>query len=243
MKELFDGLLLYEITLLLLGVILFLILSVGLLYYIIKKEQIAKLLFFFFIPIVMIGYPSITQITISNDKIELSKLHHQVMENPDDTVAVQKMEQLTEKLEKRASTSDDLVQVSTSNLLLGNNERATTLAEKALTKDSTNTAARDIKKLASFQENLKLSPVREQTSTVREETNLSARTPAPAETTAETPTLEAVPQARIDTAVIRANPQLNNLKQMEVTNDLTRVKSFLINKSVRKLDSARESDK
>lgn len=66
MKDLFDGLLLYEITLLMLGVFLFLILSIGLLYYIIKKEQIAKLLFFFFIPIVMIGYPSITQITRSN---------------------------------------------------------------------------------------------------------------------------------------------------------------------------------
>jgi hypothetical protein len=67
MKELLDGLLLYEITLLMLGVFLFLILSIGLLYYIIKKEQIAKLLFFFFIPIVMIGYPSITQITRSNN--------------------------------------------------------------------------------------------------------------------------------------------------------------------------------
>jgi len=67
MKELLDGLLLYEITLLMLGVFLFLILSIGLLYYIIKKEQTAKLLFFFFIPIVMIGYPSITQITRSNN--------------------------------------------------------------------------------------------------------------------------------------------------------------------------------
>ncbi len=243
MNELFDGLLLYEITLLILGVILFLILSIGLLYYIIKKEQLAKLLFFFFIPIVMIGYPSITQITISNDKIELSKLQKQVIEDPEDSVAVQKMEQLTEKLEKRASTTDDLVQVSTSNLILGNNERAAELADKALERDNTSLAARDIKKMATLQENLRLSTVREQSSPVREEPGLSAVTPIPAETITETPTLEAGPQVRIDSAIIRTNPQLNNLKQMEVTNDLTNVKSFLINKSVRKLDSARESDK
>jgi hypothetical protein len=136
MKNSFDGLMLYEITLLILGVILFLILSVGLLYYIIKKEQLGKLLLFFFIPIVMIGYPSITQITISNDRIELSKLQRKLLDNPQDSAAVQKMEQLTEKLEKRASTAEDLVQLSTSNLMLGNTDKASAFAEKVLDKDN-----------------------------------------------------------------------------------------------------------
>ncbi len=154
MENLFEGLLLYEITLLILGVILFLILSLGLLYYIIKKEQLAKLLLFFFIPIVMIGYPSITQITISNDKIELSKLHQQIINNPKDSAAVQKMEQLTEKLERRASTPDELVQVSTSNMLMGNTEKAVTLADKALEKDSDNSVAKDIIRLTAVQEQI-----------------------------------------------------------------------------------------
>ncbi len=149
-----DGLLLYEITLLILGVILFLILSIGLLLYIIKKEPLMKLLMFFFIPIVMIGYPSITQITISNDKIELSKLQKKVLENPRDSVAVKKMEQLTEKLERRAKTTEALVQVSTSNLLLGNNVKAVALADMALTKDQTSIAAKDIKSLATAQEKI-----------------------------------------------------------------------------------------
>lgn len=264
MNELFDGLLLYEITLLMLGVILFLILSIGLLYYIIKKEQIAKLLFFFFIPIVMIGYPSITQITISNDKIELTKWQNQVLDDPEDSVAVKKMEELTAKLEKRASTPEDLVQVSTSNLLLGNNEKATKLADEALEKDNTITEARDIKKLASLQETFKRNPLREQdvrsideAKPAREEaapafeestpsggqTVSPAITPSPGTIITERPVLEAVPQTRDDTAKVLVNPQINALRKVEVTNDLTKVKSFLLKKSIKSVNTTRESNK
>jgi len=240
MKELLDGLLLYEITLLILGVILFLILSIGLLYYIIKKEQIAKLLFFFFIPIVMIGYPSITQITISNDKIELTKLQNQVIDNPDDSVAVQKMEELTEKLEKRASTPKDLVQLSTSNLVLGNNEKAETLADKALTQESGNEEARDIKRLIVAEERLKAAAaesVRE-----REETRLSATTPAPAATIAESPVVEAVPETRESTQDSLLKAQTKVLQDVRVTTDLTRVKTYLMQRSLNKVTTSSDSN-
>lgn len=240
MNELIDGLLLYEITLLVLGVILFLILSIGLLYYIIKKEQIAKLLFFFFIPIVMIGYPSITQITISNDKIELTKLQNQVLENPEDSVAVRKMENLTEKLEKRATTPEDLVQVSTSNLLLGNNEKAAELADKALAKNNNSTEAIDIKKMATLQESFRSNLVREEAASLREETNLTTVSPNSEAAIAESPTLEATPQIRNDTALVEVSQQTKALKQMDVASDLTKVKSFLIHKSLQ--NSGRETD-
>ena len=256
MNELFDGLLLYEITLLILGVILFLILSIGLLYYIIKKEQLTKLLFFFFIPIVMIGYPSITQISISKDKIELTKLQDQVLDDPEDSVAVRKMEQLTEKLERRASSTDDLVQLSTSNLLLGNNEKATTLADKALTKDRTSAAARDIKQMATLQERIKENQMQEEAAAEREESTrameeatpageetISPATPNPEITISESPIMEAIPQTRDDTTKIISSPQKKALQQMEVTNDLSKVKSYLLKKSMTKLNTTRESDK
>src|SRR5690554_2806483 len=115
MENIFSGLLLYEITLLVLGVILFLILSAGLLYYIIKKEQIKKLLLFFLLPIVMIGYPSIKEISISKDRIALIKNQEDLVNNPDDSVAIQKVEEITEKLESRASSAEDMVQISKSN--------------------------------------------------------------------------------------------------------------------------------
>ena len=243
MNELFDGLLLYEITLLILGVILFLILSIGLLYYILKKEQIAKLLFFFFIPIVMIGYPSITQISISKDKIELTKLQNQVLDDPEDSVAVEKMEHLTEKLERRASSTEDLVQVGTSNLLLGNNERAAKLADKALTKDNTSEAARDVKDMAMLQQRIKEIPVREEAAPAREESNLPAISRNPAVAILESPAVATNPQIRIDTAKVMVNPQTKALQQMEVTNDLTKVKSFLIKRSMQNLNTTRDSDK
>ena len=243
MKELLDGLLLYEITLLILGVILFLILSIGLLYYIIKKEQIAKLLFFFFIPIVMIGYPSITQITISNDKIELSKLHNKVMENPDDSVAVQKMEQLTEKLEKRASTTKDLVQLSTSNLMLGNNEKAETLADKALTRENTNVEARDIKRLIAAQERITAEPVATETIREREEARLQATTPGSTEIIAESPVVEAVPETRERTQDSVVNAQTKALQDVRVTSDLTRVKSYLMQRSLNREITRSDSNK
>lgn len=154
MNELFSGLLLHEITLLVLGVILFLILSAGLLYYIIKKEQIKKLLLFFIVPLVMIGYPSIKEISISKDRFALIKYQHMLLNDPQDSVAKQKVEEITEKLEDRVSSPEDMVHISKSKLLLGRNTEAIAFAEKALARDSSNRKAQDLKELVIAQERM-----------------------------------------------------------------------------------------
>jgi len=151
MNGLFSGLLLYEIVLLILGVFLFLILSIGLLYYIIKKEQIKKLLLFFVLPILMIGYPSIQEISISKDRIQLTKYQEQFIQNPQDSVARQKVKEYTDKLKDRASSAEDIVQISKSNFLLGNYKEAADLADKAVTKESTNEEAKNIRSLATLE--------------------------------------------------------------------------------------------
>ena len=158
MNDIFSGLLLYEIVLLILGVFLFLILCTGLLYYIIKKEQIKKLLLFFALPIIMIGYPSIKEISISKDRIQLTKYQEQFIQNPEDSVARQKVEEYTDKLEDRASSSNDLVQISKSKLLLGNYHEAADLADKAVTKESTNVEAKNIRSLATLEKSMQESP-------------------------------------------------------------------------------------
>lgn len=132
MKTLVNDLHLYELVLLFLGVILFMILSAGLVYYIVKKEEIKKLLFFFPIPIIMIGYPSIQEFTISKDKIELSKNKEKYIDNPNDTLAKQKIAELTEKLKERAQTPEDIVRISEAKLLLGEPEEAIKYADKAI---------------------------------------------------------------------------------------------------------------
>ncbi|MDY8138084.1 hypothetical protein [Aquimarina sp. 2201CG5-10] len=132
MKTLLNDLHLYELVLLFLGIFLFMILSAGLVYYIIKKEAIKRLLLFFPIPIIMIAYPSIQEITISSEKIELSKYQEKYIENPNDTIARQKLEELAGRLEERAQSPEDIVEISKTKLLLGDTQEAIKYANKAI---------------------------------------------------------------------------------------------------------------
>ena len=134
MENISSDLYLYEIVLLFLGTFLFAILCAALVYYIIKKEDIKKLLFFFPIAILMIGYPSIQEIQIERDKIALKKYTDEVLENPEDAEARENLQEVTEKLEKRASTVKDLWAVSEANLLLGNPEKVIGLTSRAIEK-------------------------------------------------------------------------------------------------------------
>jgi hypothetical protein len=240
--NLFDGLLLYEITLLLLGVILFLILSAGLLYYIIKKEQIKKLLLFFVIPIVMIGYPSIKEITISKDRIAFSKYLDEYIENPADSTAKRKVELYTQKLEKRANNFEDIMQVSKSNLLLGNNEKAASLADKALEKDNSNLEAKDIKRLAETQlQTSEATTARaretrteqdnaEQEATLSESEN-SSQIAEPSSNLNNLQPMGDLQENALTPAVSENNLKVNTLQNVNVTNSLSNVKSFLIKKA------------
>ncbi|SEC21038.1 hypothetical protein SAMN04489761_2384 [Tenacibaculum sp. MAR_2009_124] len=141
----FNDLYIYEIVLLFLGTFLFLILSGGLVYYILKKEEIKKLLLFFPIPILMIAYPSIKELNISKDKIELSKYQKQYQENPEDSIARDRIEELTEELESRATSEEDLIQISKSNILLGKPEKAIEVADKIIDKNRKSTDATEEK--------------------------------------------------------------------------------------------------
>ena len=135
MENLFNNLYLYEIVMLFMGVFLFLILCGGLVYYIIKKDDIKKLLYFFVIPIVMIGYPSIQEIQIEKDKFALIKYTDKVLEDPDNEEAQQELQRVTQKLEKRAKTPEDLKAVSEANLVLGNTDRVIDLTSRAIEKE------------------------------------------------------------------------------------------------------------
>jgi len=143
METILNDLHLYELVLLFLGIFLFLILSAGLLYYIIKKEEIKKLLLFFPIPILMIGYPSVKEVSISSDKIAFSKYQEEYIQNPNDTVAKHKLEELTGKLEERAHTPEDIIQISKAKLLLGNTIEAIEYADKALETERERSASID----------------------------------------------------------------------------------------------------
>lgn len=132
MKTLLNNLYLYEVVLLFLGILLFLILCVALFYSLRKGQNIKRLLLFFVISIIMIGYPSIQEIQIEKDKIAIKKYKDRVKENPNDTVAVKKLGELIYALEGRAKTSKDLAQISEAYLLVEEPEKAIKTADKAI---------------------------------------------------------------------------------------------------------------
>lgn len=138
-----NNLYLYEVVLLFLGAFLFAILCAGLVYYIVKKEDFKKLLYFFPVAIIMIGYPSIKEIQVGNSKIAMKEYQEQLLEDPDDLETKKKFENLTEKLEKRASSVEDLKAVSEANLLLGNPDKAIDLTNKAIEKKQANPEKND----------------------------------------------------------------------------------------------------
>ncbi|MFY0630374.1 MAG: hypothetical protein JXR05_08330 [Flavobacteriaceae bacterium] len=145
MEALLNNLYIYEIVLLFLGVFLFMILCGVLVYYVVKKENIKKLLFFFMIPIIMIGYPSIQEIQIEKDKIAISKYKEQIRENPNDSTAIEKTEELIGSLEGRAKTTEDIVRISEAYLLIDKPRQAIDLVDRALVKEK-NTSTKETKK-------------------------------------------------------------------------------------------------
>ncbi|AOW21519.1 hypothetical protein [Urechidicola croceus] len=132
MKNIFDDLHLYEIILLFLGVFLFLILCCALVYLIVKKENIKQILYFFAVPILMIGYSSIKEIQVNTLKISMQQSVKELSINPNNSNARIALENVTKKLESRAKSTQDLIAISESHLILENSEKAILYADKAL---------------------------------------------------------------------------------------------------------------
>ncbi len=70
----FDGLFTYEIILLVLGVVLFCVLLVVLIYQVKNSKRLGGLVPLFLVVVVMIAYPSIQKIKVGSDTIEVEKL-------------------------------------------------------------------------------------------------------------------------------------------------------------------------
>ena len=134
MDKLLNNLYIYEIILLFLGIFLFMLLCVALAFLLWKgqTQNIKKLLYFFVIAIVMIAYPSIQEIQIENDRIAFTKYKDQVRENPNDTVAIDKLEKLLTSLENRASTPEDRIELAEAYVLTETPKKAIEVVDKGI---------------------------------------------------------------------------------------------------------------
>ncbi len=145
--KLLDGLYSYEIILLILGVILFIVLTIALLYMIMKHRPIKSLALFFPIPIVMIGFPGIQSFQLGKDLLTVEREKQQLMENPADSAA---RADLTKKLEvltsRPISNPKALVSIAEAQAVVGDSVKAWETSEKLLQKDPQAAEAKRLRK-------------------------------------------------------------------------------------------------
>ncbi len=107
-----------------------------------------KLLIYFFIPIIMIGYPSIKSVSFNNGLVELQKTTRQVELNPRDTAAISKLVAQMEDLSTARATqsSEALSAVSEAQVALGQYEDAQVTAQKAAAINPTSNTVKQAQK-------------------------------------------------------------------------------------------------
>lgn len=142
----FDGLQLYELVLLALGTILFLVLIFGFLYNLIKGKSITALLGFFVFPIAMIGFPAIQKIQIDGTVVSIEKATDQLLANPTDADVRKTLQEEVEKVTaKPISNPRTLTVLAKAQYALGNEKRAENTLQKALDTNPKTPGAIDLK--------------------------------------------------------------------------------------------------
>ena len=101
MKKLFDGLLGFEIILLVLGMLLFIVLLGILLIHVRRQTDTKSVLPFFVLAVAMIAFPGIQSIKFSNDGAEILKETEELKQDPTDPARKEELRQSVVELESR----------------------------------------------------------------------------------------------------------------------------------------------
>ncbi|MFT6320151.1 MAG: hypothetical protein ACJAT4_001073 [Granulosicoccus sp.] len=142
MGNLFDGLFLYEIILMLLGSVLF---GVVIFLMVKNKELNKNHLMGISLAIVMIAFPSIKSFSISDGIINIERDLEELKKNPNDKALEKNLEQDLGSIGDRPiSNVERLTTLSEANLELGKKEKASTLAKEALAKAPKNLQAAEV---------------------------------------------------------------------------------------------------
>ncbi len=146
MEKLTTGMSGAETIFLYLGILLFVVLITLLIIFVVQKREIKSLLIFFLIPILMIGWPTISSFKLSADGIELSKKG--IQEAIDNPVKKEQLAELTDSLNKQHITNpDSLKLLAQANALLGDTLLAARNVEQVLEKEPNNTEALKLKRI------------------------------------------------------------------------------------------------
>jgi len=131
-----EGILLYEIILLVLGVLFFLVLLFSLVYCVIKKRSIKTLIPFFVISVIMMGWPSIQKIGFLNNLANIEKYQQELKQNPADSTVREELIKSLAKIEKRPILNPaTFVKLADAYAVIGDTIKALNYVDKALNKN------------------------------------------------------------------------------------------------------------
>lgn len=131
--SLFDGLYSYEVVLLILGAVFFLLLGVLLVLLVVRGKSYTGMLAFFAIPIVMIGYSSIQKISFQDGAVTIEKTTEQLKAAPTDAALRSNLEKQVASLTSRPTADPAvLTSIAKAQFALGNHAAAETNVQKAL---------------------------------------------------------------------------------------------------------------
>jgi len=132
----FNGLYSYEIVLLALGTLMFLVLLFAFVYSLIKKQALGRLFGFFLFPILMIGFPVVSSIKLMNALLEITTKTRELEKKPTDKSTREELVKAVQSVAARPlSNPQTLTTVARAQVALGNDASALTNLDKALQKD------------------------------------------------------------------------------------------------------------
>lgn len=132
----FDGLYSYEIVLLALGTLMFLVLLFAFVYSLVKKQALGRLFGFFLFPILMIGFPVVSSIKFMNALLEITTKTRELEQTPTDKSAREDLAKAVQSVAARPlSNPVTLTTVARAQVALGNDAGALTNLDRALQKD------------------------------------------------------------------------------------------------------------
>jgi len=130
---LLDGLHPYEVLLAGAGSLLFIVLLPLFARQVLKDKPYNSLLAFFALPVVMIGWPSIQKVKLSQDTIELEKMTTALKENPKDSALRERVEAQVKQIKERpVSDPISVTTIAQAQLELGDQAASEATVDKGL---------------------------------------------------------------------------------------------------------------
>src|SRR5581483_8557773 len=133
--NIFDGLYGYEVILLILGALFFIVLMVVFVILIAQKRPYGKLMMSFTFPLVMMGFPSIKSIQYKDGVISIDKMTHDLQQNPTDTKKREELRRtLADVVTRPAADPAAIASIANAQFALGDHRAAEASLQKAIGK-------------------------------------------------------------------------------------------------------------